>query len=252
MTEIPHVIHQIFFGGEEAVPDDYRRYAATWREKHPAWRFEFWDAARCRDFLLAHYAAFVPIYDQYRHRIQRVDAVRYYILHHFGGVYLDMDIECLRPIDGLVADRTLLLGAHVGGYTNAVMGSVAGHPFWPRVFALLGGRHRRFARSAPLAAKLSMPMFVGYSTGPILLGDAFTASGLAGDPAVRVCPPYVFEPLAPQEGAPVDVSESYAVHHMSMHWLPVHQKLLSRLFNLIAKPYWRRRKKMDRRAAVDP
>ena len=35
--EIPHTIHQIFFGGESAVPPSYREYAESWRRLHPAW-----------------------------------------------------------------------------------------------------------------------------------------------------------------------------------------------------------------------
>jgi mannosyltransferase OCH1-like enzyme len=238
---IPRIIHQIFFGGESAAPPSYRRYAETWRKNHPAWDFQFWDASRCRSFLEQHYPPFLRMYDGYAHRIQRIDAIRYFILHRCGGVYVDMDIENLRPIDDLIAGRDLLLGALRIGYTNAVMGSVPGHALWPRVFETLLDRQHRFSWRAPLWSKLSMPLQVGYSTGPVMLTDCVSQGGHERDPATQICPSYVFEPLSPRADAlpsdqgEVDLSGSYGIHHMSMHWLPFHHRIMSGLLGLISK-----------------
>jgi len=241
-AEIPRIVHQIFFGGESAVPPSYRSYAETWRTNHPDWSHQFWDAARCRGLLEQHYSWFLPVYDAYRHRIQRVDAIRYFILHHHGGVYVDMDIENRRPIDELIAGRELLFGALRIGFTNAVMGSMPGHPLWPHVFETMRQRRNRFAWKAPLWSKVTMPMQIGYSTGPVMLTDCLreTGHGRQGDPRVRICPSYVFEPLSPREDAAlspdgkVDLSGSYAIHHMSMHWLPRHHKAMSWLLGGLA------------------
>jgi mannosyltransferase OCH1-like enzyme len=245
---IPRVLHQIFFGGPDAVPDSYRAYAATWRANHPEWTYEFWDAKRCRDLLVEHYPWFLPIYDAYRHRIQRVDAIRYFILYHHGGVYADMDIESLKPIDDLIENRVLLLGALRIGFTNAVMGSAPGHPLWPAVFDTLRQRRHRFARNAPLWSKLTMPMQIGYSTGPVMLSDCLQRTGYANgdDPKVNICASYVFEPLAPRADAPpspdgkVDLTGSYAIHHMSMHWLPKQHRFMSWLLGIVARPFVRK------------
>lgn len=238
---IPHTIHQIYFGGESAAPENYRRWAATWREKHPRWRYEFWDAKRCRDLVATHYPWFLEIYDGYRHRIQRVDAVRCFILHRHGGVYADMDIECRRPIDDLVAGRDLLLGALGVGYTNAIMGSAPGHRLWVHAFQKMGERRHRFSRNAPLWSKLTMPMQIGYSTGPLMLTDCLRELGCADDPRVNVCPSWVFEPYAAgREG--VDVSRSHGIHHMSMHWLPKRHKFMAAVLGVAAKLLGRRAK----------
>ena len=36
---------------------------------------------------------FLPSYDAYKYPIQRADAVRYYILKHYGGIYVDLDMQ---------------------------------------------------------------------------------------------------------------------------------------------------------------
>ena len=58
-----------------------------------------WTDADSRKFLVEHYPWFVPIFDAYPYPIQRADAIRYFILHHFGGIYMDLDVGCLRRFD---------------------------------------------------------------------------------------------------------------------------------------------------------
>lgn len=41
------------------------------------------------------------MYDGYGYGIQRADAMRLFFLHKFGGMYIDMDIECKRSLDFL-------------------------------------------------------------------------------------------------------------------------------------------------------
>nr|KAG5701406.1 hypothetical protein BaRGS_032738 [Batillaria attramentaria] len=47
-----------------------------------------------RELIANNYSWFLADYDSYRYNIQRVDSARYFILHHFGGVYMDLDISC--------------------------------------------------------------------------------------------------------------------------------------------------------------
>ena len=47
------------------------------------------------------YPEYLAMYDSYRFGIQRADAMRLFFLHKFGGIYIDMDIECLRSLDFL-------------------------------------------------------------------------------------------------------------------------------------------------------
>ena len=40
----------------------------------------------------------------------RVDAVRYFLRYHYGGVYADLDFEALKPLDALLVEKDLVLG----------------------------------------------------------------------------------------------------------------------------------------------
>jgi len=47
-----------------------------------------------RDFIETEYPWFLHTYDHYRYPVQRVDAVRYFLMLHYGGIYMDFDNVC--------------------------------------------------------------------------------------------------------------------------------------------------------------
>src|SRR5207249_2375410 len=63
------------------------------------------------------------------------------VLCRDGGVYVDTDLECLRPIDPLLDGVSLFLGAlDSGRVSNAIIGSVPGHPLLMRALEELRPR----------------------------------------------------------------------------------------------------------------
>ena len=50
----------------------------------------------CLPYFLSRYPDFLDTFDQYDKGIKRADAVRYHILHQYGGVYMDLDFEALQ------------------------------------------------------------------------------------------------------------------------------------------------------------
>jgi mannosyltransferase OCH1-like enzyme len=105
MTEIPKIIHQIWSGTEEPLPEHFRLFGETWKEYHPAWKYELWDKERMLNFITEHYPHYLDTYQSFQYNIQRYDAIRYLILDKIGGMYVDFDTECLRPHDELLAEK---------------------------------------------------------------------------------------------------------------------------------------------------
>jgi len=173
---IPHVLFQTYLTKDPAeMPFGFPEWQATWRKHHPEWKHIMWDDAENRNFIEKHFSWFLTTYDSYLAEINRADAVRYFFLFFYGGVYADMDFEALRPLDPLVAghDGQVLLGTlrqdasdmdggssrHSMHYIpNAIMASPPRHPFWLTVFSLL----MRVAVNGPTE----------HVTGPVLLKAA--------------------------------------------------------------------------------
>lgn len=58
---------------------------------------------------------------------KRSDALRAMIMHQYGGLYLDLDIECYKPADASLEDHDLILqGGGDQGFHNSVMASIPG------------------------------------------------------------------------------------------------------------------------------
>lgn len=51
-----------------------------------------------------------------------------FIMHHYGGLYLDFDVECYKPADdSLVGYQAIFQGAGDEGINNAILASVPGN-----------------------------------------------------------------------------------------------------------------------------
>lgn len=93
-TQIPRIIHQIWLGPLEPPLQAMQ----SWQEQHPAWEYKLWTEQNIPHLKNQH--AF-DVSDNYP---QKSDVLRYELLANFGGVYVDADEYCLKPIDGLLAE----------------------------------------------------------------------------------------------------------------------------------------------------
>jgi mannosyltransferase OCH1-like enzyme len=78
-------------------------WAETWKYYHPKWEYKLWTDVDNFKLVETHYPWFLPTYKSLPSNIQRADVVRYIYMHHFGGVYADLDIECLKPLEELIS-----------------------------------------------------------------------------------------------------------------------------------------------------
>ncbi|MER5968502.1 glycosyltransferase [Streptomyces sp. NPDC002055] len=221
------MIHQTWKDAD--VPAKWREWADSWRRHHPGWEYRLWTDTDNREFLEEHYPWFLSIYDGYPDGIMRADAIRYFLLDHFGGLYVDMDFECLRPVHDLLSGHELVLGREPEAHTrlllarrggldrivgNAFIASRPGHPFWAHAHRQLVAAHRM---PGPLDA-----------TGPFwltrALGSAPDSGTAPGSGTVTVLgpellypglSPYATELFGPQE---IDRDRAYALHHWSGSW----------------------------------
>ena len=105
---IPKIIHQTWKTSQ--VPPAWRYHVNTWKWQHPDWEYRFWNDDDGLHFITDHFPDLIDKYVGFPYAIQRADLLRYALLYHYGGLYADIDYECLRPFDDLIENRSILLG----------------------------------------------------------------------------------------------------------------------------------------------
>ena len=188
---IPRVVHRIWLG-DAAMPREYVEYGETWRRHHPGWKLKLWRDRDLRRLVPAEAVA------RARHRTELSDLLRFEILRRYGGLYVDTDVECLRPVGALLSGRRVVMGFEKPGRVgSAVLASAPGHPF--------------FVDAAQQAREtVGLGANSADATGPYLL------TLLARDyPDVTILPPEAFYPYGwdEPERRHDEFPGSYAVHH---------------------------------------
>ncbi len=227
---IPHIIHQLWEGATERLPEQFRQFAGTWKKNHPEWRYERWNKRRMDTFVRKHYPEFAPVYFGYRYDAQRWHAIRYLILHTFGGVYVDFDCECLEPVGGHLEGKSCCFGLEPPQHARmlqresllspAFIAAEAGHPFLKRIVEALPAVKSR-AKNKIRAVR--------ETTGSLLLTDLYES--WPAQEQVHLFPSSFISPLTRTEvqmflrgeldEAAVEekLADAFAVHYHWRSWL---------------------------------
>ena len=97
---IPKTIHQIWFQGEDNMPEHLKKYHQTWIENNPDYHIKIWDEGMIKKEIDSFPDADVrDMYNNYPYMIQKIDLAKYIILYRYGGIYIDMDVKNLQRID---------------------------------------------------------------------------------------------------------------------------------------------------------
>lgn len=97
---IPKIIHYCWFGGKPK-PDTVVKYMESWKEFLIDYEFVEWNED---NFDLDLYPYVRQAYETGKFAFV-TDVVRLYALLEFGGIYMDTDIEVLRPLDDLLVNK---------------------------------------------------------------------------------------------------------------------------------------------------
>ncbi|PAA46608.1 hypothetical protein BOX15_Mlig011787g2 [Macrostomum lignano] len=136
----PSFVHQSWKSA--SLPNRFSVWSASWRRCFPDWQHRLWTDADNADFVRRKFPDFYPTWRSLPTKIERVDSVRYLYLYSMGGLYADLDSECLHPFHHLLANCSVVLGSmSVGsGWTawrmpsglvqNSLMYSRPGQQIW--------------------------------------------------------------------------------------------------------------------------
>ena len=229
---IPKIIHQTW--KTDQVPREWKGFVESWKTHNPGWQYKLWTNADGAEFVEQFYPQFRRTYFSYPHDIQRADAIRYLLIYHYGGLYADLDFECLRSFESLLDTNKLVIGLEPEEHAqdqskqellcNALFASQPRSEFLKAVIDFLmtdDAQHRA------LDDVLS-------STGPVMLQKVYERiekKGVDAYPSSHFCPFVNNAPELSQLAENSAISERirqkllgldcYAVHHWANSWTKI-------------------------------
>ncbi|CAI7380034.1 Sur1p [Saccharomyces cerevisiae FostersB] len=182
---IPKIIHQTY--KTEDIPEHWKEGRQKCLDLHPDYKYILWTDEMAYEFIKEEYPWFLDTFENYTYPIERADAIRYFILSHYGGVYIDLDDGCERKLDPLLAFPAFLRKTSPLGVSNDVMGSVPRHPFFLK--ALKSLKHYDKYWFIPY-------MTIMGSTGPLFLSviwKQYKRWGIPKNGTVRILQPAYYK-----------------------------------------------------------
>ena len=122
---IPKRIHFCWFSREE-YPDNIKKCLNTWHEILPDYEIIKWDGDNF-DFSVNKYAQ--EAYENKKWAFAS-DYVRLYVLYHYGGIYLDSDIEVLKSFDPLLENKAFTGFESQGSVAAWIFGTEKSNPIF--------------------------------------------------------------------------------------------------------------------------
>lgn len=114
------IIHQCWLGGPMPRRELALARSVQWMNNMA---YHFWTEANLHELGLE------PWQWQHDTHAGSTNLIRLVALHQMGGIWLDTDVECLRPLDKLLDYNAFFALDKHGVPCNAIMGARAGHPW---------------------------------------------------------------------------------------------------------------------------
>lgn len=209
--KIPKIIHQIWLGSP--VPESFKSLQQSWIEHHldRGWSYKIWTDEDVAQMHLYNQ----EFYDATDNYGVKSDILRWEIIYKYGGVYVDMDYECLRALDDFhyaydfytalqpLDTFFVQLGA-------ALFGSCPGHPILKHCIETIADDWH--LKGAPK------------KTGPVHFTKSFFACAEQDGTRDIAFPALYFYPLGSQE---TEANRrgwvqqgAFAVHWWAKSWMP--------------------------------
>ncbi|KII95069.1 glycosyltransferase family 32 protein [Plicaturopsis crispa FD-325 SS-3] len=210
VERIPRILHQTW--KSETLPVRWRNISQECRDMMPDYEYMLWTDASSREFIAQNYPWYLDNFDAYTYPIQRADAIRYFVLYHYGGIYIDLDIGCLKPIDPLLVYPVVLPKTNPVGVSNDLMFAEKGHPFLAQTIHNLITFDHSWILNYPTVMFSTGPMFLSAQYGLYTSSHPSTPENPGGE--VRILPKSLYGKNAKAGEAP----NSFFSHFYGSSW----------------------------------
>lgn len=220
---IPKTFHYVWFGGS-ALPPLAERCIASWRKCCPDYEIKRWDESNfdvtrnryCQEAYEAKKWSFAS------------DYARLWILVHEGGIYMDTDVELLKPLDSFLEEEAFSGFESETRMPTGLMACRHLHALFERL--LHDYDNRSFIKpngQLDLTTNVTFITKACLQEGLVLNGQKQTVAGLTLFPKDYFCPKdWLTKEVCLTEN-------SYAIHHFDGSWAGGGTKAKHRIMRIL-------------------
>lgn len=214
---IPKIIHYCWFGGNP-LPELAQKCIESWKKYCPDYEIRRWDETNfdfrsveyMREAYEAHAWGFVP------------DVARLQIIYEYGGIYLDTDVELIKPLDNLLG-CSAFVGTEDDKYIALGLGFGAekGNPVIKKLYDDYSSRH--FILDDGTYDKTASPQIQTkalFNLGYKISDEVKTYDKITFFPTEYFCP------LSYDTGELNITENTYSVHHYMASWVTAETKAI--------------------------
>lgn len=213
---IPKIIHYCWFGGNP-LPTAAKKCMESWKKYCPDYEIIAWNETN-------YPIAEAPLYVRQAYEAKKwafvTDVVRLYALYHFGGVYMDTDVEVVRPIDRFLQHAAFSGFEDEVNIPTGIMASEKGHSLMKELLDdyderpfLIDGEPDMTTNVITITALLKPKGFVPNNQYQEVAGLAL----------------YPYDYFCPRDIHTMEIKateNTYTIHHFAGSWLPKDDKQL--------------------------
>ncbi|KAK4221340.1 glycosyltransferase [Podospora fimiseda] len=121
-NKVPAILHHISLGNRAVTNSKWIEVRQSCLDIHTDWKAYLWTDETADLFVREEFPELYEMWTEgYKYPIQRIDALRYMVLFKYGGVILDMDLQCKRGLGPLRRFEFVAPAAHPTGFSIGFM-----------------------------------------------------------------------------------------------------------------------------------
>ena len=236
---IPKIIHYCWLSSDP-IPVDLQNYMNSWKKQLPDYVFIKWDFNRFpKDKSIWVSEAF-----NNKKYAFAADYIRLYALYNYGGIYLDMDVEVLKPFDEFLQLNTMLSYENynpIHSLEVAAFGVAKNESWIGECLKYYDDRH--FVNSDGSYNMNVLPAIVadcikkaGFNI--ITVSCLEEAKSIKGNNIPVFIPEY-FSPKNYLTGKLIISENTFSIHHFAASWMPWYYRVENKFWHKLGLKNWK-------------
>lgn len=108
MSKISKIIHQIRIEDNNFnSPELFLSISQSWKKNHPLWEYKQWGLQDIKILIQTSYPNTINFNNINDNLL--LEIARYFIIYSEGGLFIDLDFECIEPFDNLIENKRCCL-----------------------------------------------------------------------------------------------------------------------------------------------